>query len=61
MREHNPGLSEDEVLAAVAPAQAALDDAVNVQQVRHHESGPVCWVWYCSASPWHQVANGAEE
>jgi hypothetical protein len=37
MREHNPGLPEDEVLAAIAPAQTALDDAVNVQQVRKQE------------------------
>lgn len=33
VREHNPELSEEDVVAAVAPAQAALDDAVNVQQV----------------------------
>jgi hypothetical protein len=33
MREHNPGLAEDEVLSAIAPAQAALDDAIGVQQV----------------------------
>lgn len=39
MREHNPGLSEDEVLAAIAPAQAALDDAVSVQQVRLQSFG----------------------
>lgn len=41
MREHNPGLSQDEVLAAVAPAQAALDEAVNVQQVRQQKAGPI--------------------